>query len=129
LAGTERKVLLKRRSPATLRKARWALRDYVAPLSGVENDRFNLQPRSFGRSEDLEVEWSGCSRGHRLSPLLSMSVEDSASLQRLKKATSLSTLSLVDKGIGPHRIVCPAGGSEPRLCGQLQLGGCDAGWG
>jgi integrase len=29
LAGLERKVLLKKRSPATLRKARWALRDYV----------------------------------------------------------------------------------------------------
>ena len=29
LAGLERKVLLKKRSPATLRKARRALRDYI----------------------------------------------------------------------------------------------------
>ena len=34
LAGMERKVLLKKRSPATLRKARWALRDYVFPDMG-----------------------------------------------------------------------------------------------
>ena len=34
LAGLERKVLLKKRSPATLRKARWALRDYVYPFVG-----------------------------------------------------------------------------------------------
>jgi integrase len=34
LAGLERKVLLKKRSPATLRKARWALRDYVYPFLG-----------------------------------------------------------------------------------------------
>jgi integrase len=30
----EKKVLLKKRSPATLRKARWALRDYVFPYLG-----------------------------------------------------------------------------------------------
>jgi hypothetical protein len=35
LAGMERKVLLKKRSPATLRKARWALRDYVFPFVGA----------------------------------------------------------------------------------------------
>src|SRR5712672_3654699 len=34
LAGLERKVLLKKRSPATLRKARWALRDYIYPFMG-----------------------------------------------------------------------------------------------
>src|SRR3569833_409852 len=34
LAGLERKVLLKKRSSATLRKARWALRDYVFPFLG-----------------------------------------------------------------------------------------------
>ena len=34
LAGMERKVLLKKRSPATLRKARWALRDYIYPFLG-----------------------------------------------------------------------------------------------
>ena len=38
LAGLERKVLLKKRSPHTLRKARWALRDYIYPYSGVETD-------------------------------------------------------------------------------------------
>jgi integrase len=36
LAGMERKVLLKKRSPATLRKARWALRDYVFPFVGAK---------------------------------------------------------------------------------------------
>jgi Arm DNA-binding domain len=34
LAGLERKVLLKKRSPHTLRKARWALRDYIFPCLG-----------------------------------------------------------------------------------------------
>ena len=34
LAGLERKVLLKKRSPHTLRKARWALRDYIHPYLG-----------------------------------------------------------------------------------------------
>jgi hypothetical protein len=34
LAGLERKVLLKKRSPHTLRKARWALRDYIFPYLG-----------------------------------------------------------------------------------------------
>ena len=34
LAGLERKVLLKKRSPHTLRKARWALRDYIYPYLG-----------------------------------------------------------------------------------------------
>jgi hypothetical protein len=34
LAGLERKVLLKKRSPHTLRKARWALRDYIFPYIG-----------------------------------------------------------------------------------------------
>lgn len=36
LAGLERKVLLKKRSPATLRKARWTLRDYVFPFVGTK---------------------------------------------------------------------------------------------
>jgi len=36
LAGMERKVLLKKRSPATLRKARWALRDYIFPFIGAK---------------------------------------------------------------------------------------------
>jgi hypothetical protein len=32
----ERKVLLKKRSPATLRKGRWALRDYVFFFMGTK---------------------------------------------------------------------------------------------
>jgi hypothetical protein len=36
LTGLERKVLLKKRSPGTLRKARWALRDYIVASGIVE---------------------------------------------------------------------------------------------
>ena len=37
LTGLERKVLLKKRSPGTLRKARWALRDYIFPFIGSKS--------------------------------------------------------------------------------------------
>jgi hypothetical protein len=43
---------VKKRSPHTLRKARWALRDYIFSVYGVETHRFNLLPRSFGRPEE-----------------------------------------------------------------------------
>jgi hypothetical protein len=52
LAGMERKVLLKKRSPAALRKAGWALRDYVFLLCGGETDRFNIDPGTFGGPQE-----------------------------------------------------------------------------
>jgi hypothetical protein len=52
LAGLERKVLLKKRSPHTLRKARWALRDYTLPYLGSKPIDSISSPRSFGRLEE-----------------------------------------------------------------------------
>lgn len=45
LAGLERKALSKKRSPHTLRKARWALPDYVFPFLGSKPiDSIRLRP-------------------------------------------------------------------------------------
>jgi hypothetical protein len=54
LAGLERKVLLKKRSPHTLRKARWTLRDHIFSFVGSKpidsRDRARLLPaRHHGR--------------------------------------------------------------------------------
>jgi hypothetical protein len=69
LAGLERKVLLKKRSPATLRKARWALRDYVFPCLGSKpiDSRIRQAPNPWRSAlvQSLNRQNLGVMMGHR----------------------------------------------------------------